>query len=71
MHLFIADADKELRIGLQILIHQEPGMQVIGMAVSAKGLLAQVEACEPDALLLDWRLPGMPHDRVARRSADA
>jgi DNA-binding NarL/FixJ family response regulator len=59
MRLFIADADKELRVGLQILLHQEPGMRVIGMAVSAKGLLAQVEACEPDALLLDWHLPGM------------
>jgi two-component system NarL family response regulator len=60
MRLFIADADKELRVGLQILLHQEPGMQVIGVAVNAKGLLAQVEASQPDALLLDWRLPGMP-----------
>jgi DNA-binding NarL/FixJ family response regulator len=60
MRLFIADANKELRVGLQILLHQEPGMQVIGMAVNAGGLLAQVEACEPDVLLLDWHLPGMP-----------
>jgi DNA-binding NarL/FixJ family response regulator len=60
MRLFIADADKELRVGLQILLHQEPGMQVIGVAVNAKGLLAQVEASQPDVLLLDWRLPGMP-----------
>ncbi len=60
MRLFIADADKELRVGLQILLHQEAGMQVIGVADKAKGLLAQVEASQPDVLLLDWHLPGMP-----------
>ena len=60
MRLYIADADKELRVGLQILLHQEPGMQVIGVAVKEKGLLVQVEAAQPDVLLLDWHLPGMP-----------
>jgi DNA-binding NarL/FixJ family response regulator len=60
MRLFIADADRQLRVGLQILLHQQPGMQVIGMAVNANGLLDQVKACEPDVLLLDWRLPGIP-----------
>ena len=60
MHIFIADADKKLRVALQILLHQEPGMQVTGVATDAKGLLAQVEASQPDVLLLDWYLPGMP-----------
>jgi DNA-binding NarL/FixJ family response regulator len=59
MRLFIADADKQLRIALQILLHQEPGMQVIGVATEAKGLLARVKASEPDVLLLDWNLPGI------------
>ena len=60
MRIFIADADKQLRVALQILLHQEPGMQVTGVATEAKGLLAQVEASQPDVLLLDWYLPGMP-----------
>jgi DNA-binding NarL/FixJ family response regulator len=60
MRIFIADADKQLRVALQILLHQEPGMQVTGVATDAKGLLAQVEASQPDVLLLDWYLPGMP-----------
>jgi DNA-binding NarL/FixJ family response regulator len=59
MRLFIADEDKQLRVALQILLHQEPGVQVIGVATQAKGLLAQVKACEPDLLLLDWNLPGI------------
>jgi DNA-binding NarL/FixJ family response regulator len=59
MRLFIADEDKQLRVALQILLHQEPGMQVIGVATEAKGLLARVKASEPDVLLLDWNLPGI------------
>ena len=60
MRLFIADADQELRTVLQILLHQEPGMSVVGIAVEAKGLLAQVAASQPDVVLMDWFLPGRP-----------
>jgi DNA-binding NarL/FixJ family response regulator len=58
MRVFIADADQDLRVGLQILLHQEPGMPVVGIAVRANGLLAQVAASQPDVVLLDWHLPG-------------
>jgi DNA-binding NarL/FixJ family response regulator len=60
MRLFIAEADAALRVGMQILLHEEPGLYVTGMAVQADGLLAQVEAAQPDVLLLDWHLPGRP-----------
>ena len=60
MRLFIAAADQELRVGLQMFLHQEPGMPVVGIAVHTKGLLAQVAASQPDVLLLDWNLPGRP-----------
>jgi DNA-binding NarL/FixJ family response regulator len=58
MRIFIADADRELRMGLQMLLHQESGMHVTGIAVQIEGLEAQVAASQPDVLLLDWRLPG-------------
>jgi DNA-binding NarL/FixJ family response regulator len=58
MRLFIADADPVLRVSLQIRLHEEPGMNVTGLAVHANGLLAQLEASRPDVLLLDWHLPG-------------
>jgi DNA-binding NarL/FixJ family response regulator len=58
MRLFIADADPVLRVSLQIRLHEEPGMNVTGMAVQTNGLLAQLEASRPDVLLLDWQLPG-------------
>ena len=60
MRLFIADADQELRLALQMLLHQEPGMPVVGIAVRAKGLVAQAAASQPDVVLLDWCLPGQP-----------
>ena len=64
MRLFIADADQELRLGLQLLLHQEPGMTVVGIAVNTTSLLAQVTAAKPDVLLLDWHLPGRPPTEV-------
>ena len=60
MRIFIAEADKELRLALQMLLHQEAGMHVTGMAIHSKGLVAQIAASEPDVLLLDWDLPGQP-----------
>ena len=60
MRLFIADANQMAVVGLQLLLHQEPGMPVVGVAVRTKGLLAQVAASQPDVLLLDWFLPGRP-----------
>ena len=60
MRVFIADADQELLLALQLLLHQEPGMPLVGIAVRASGVLAQVGASRPDVVLLDWFLPGRP-----------
>jgi DNA-binding NarL/FixJ family response regulator len=60
VRIFIAEKDKDLRVALQMLINQEAGMLVTGMAVETKGLVVQIAASEPDVLLLDWHLPGMP-----------
>ncbi len=38
-------------------MEQEPGMNVVGEAAEADDLLAQVEATQPDLVLLDWELP--------------
>ena len=60
MRVFIADADQELRMALQVLLHQEPGMAIVGLAVHSRGLFAQVAASQPDVVLLDWQLPDRP-----------
>ena len=58
MRLFIADGNSSVRLSLQMYLQQEPGLYVTGMASEAKGLSAQVEASQPDVLLLDSHLPG-------------
>jgi len=58
MLLFLAEADQDLRLGLQMLLHQEPGLHIVGMAVQVDRLLVRVEASQADLLLLEWRLPG-------------
>jgi len=60
MLIFLAESDQNLRLGIQMLLHQEAGMHVIGMAIQAGGLLVQVEASQAEVLILDWRLPGAP-----------
>jgi len=44
------------RLSLQLLLEDEPGMAVIGIADRSDGLLAQVGASQPEVLLLDWEL---------------
>ena len=58
MRLFIADADNDIRLGVQMLVIQEPGMNVIGIAVRSESLIRQVKATVPDILLVNWDLPG-------------
>ena len=56
--IFLAESDQNLRLGIQMLLHQEAGMHVIGMAIQAEGLLVQLEASRAEVLILDWQLPG-------------
>ena len=58
MLIFLAESDQNLRLGMQMLLHQEPGVHVIGMAIQAEGLVVQVEASRAELLILDWQLPG-------------
>ena len=58
MQIFIAESDEDLRIGLQMFLLRDARMHVIGMAVQAKGLVAQLEAVHVEVLILDWHLPG-------------
>ncbi len=58
MRIFIAEADQELRLALQMLLIQEADLHVIGIADQAEGLVNQVAAVAPELILLDWSLPG-------------
>ena len=48
-----------------MLLDSEPGMQTIGIAVRSEGLMRQVDAVQPDIVLLDWQLvAAMPESTI-------
>ena len=59
MRILLADEQTRVRLALQILLSQEPGVTVVGEVAEATGLLAQIRATRPDLVLLDWGLPGL------------
>jgi two-component system response regulator DesR len=57
MRILLADEQTRVRLALQILLSQEPGVTVVGEVAEATDLLAQIRATHPDLVLLDWGLP--------------
>jgi len=58
MRILLADDQKKVRFALRVLLEQQPGFQIVGEAVDAEDLLAQITAPLPDMVLVDWALPG-------------
>jgi DNA-binding NarL/FixJ family response regulator len=59
MHVLLADDQPRVRFALRVLLERQVGLEMVGEAVDAKGLLAQTEATHPDLVLLGWELPGL------------
>jgi len=57
MHIVIADGGAAARFAMCTLLEQHPGWRVVGEVSSAEQLSGQVEAKNPDVLLLEWNLP--------------
>lgn len=58
LRIFLACADERLRFALLMLLDQEPGMVVAGMADQLTGLISQLEGAQAEVLLLDWAYTG-------------
>ena len=66
MRILLADDQAQVRSALRLLLEQEPELSVVGEVAEATSLLVQVQAIQPDLVLLDWELPGLG---ARRRSA--
>lgn len=66
VHIVLADDDLNVRAGLRLLLEQEPYAQIVGEVADATGLLQAIEMKSPDAVLLDWELPGLPPAQLLR-----
>ena len=59
MRIILADNRRKVRFALRALLTQQTGLEVLGEVADVQELLPLVETACPDALLLDWELPGM------------
>ena len=64
MRIVLATRDTDLRLSLELLLSEEPGVKILGGASDSEGFFALVESTCPDLVLLDWNLPGRPVKEV-------
>lgn len=71
MRVLLADDDGQVCSALRLLLEQVPGMTVVGEARDAETLAVAMMAAAPDAVLLDWELPGLsPGPHLSALKAD-
>ena len=66
MRIVLATGDTDLRLAIQLLLSEEPGINIIGSASDCDGLMALITSTHPDLSLLDWNLPGCDIEIVLR-----
>lgn len=64
MKVVLAVRNTRLRLALDLVLSEEPGVTVVGVASETEGLLALAQAARPDLVLLEWGLSGRPTPEV-------
>lgn len=64
MRILLATGDTDLRLSMELLLSEEPGIKILGGTSDTEGFIALVESTYPDLALLDWDLPGRPVEEV-------
>lgn len=59
IRVLLVDDQKLIRRGLKLLLQAEPDLQVVGEADNGQKALQQVEALQPDVVLMDIHMPVM------------
>ena len=59
MNILIADGQTKVRYALSVLLQEQTGWMVVGMAHNGEELLSKTNKLKPDVLLVDWSLPGL------------
>ena len=68
MRLLLAIANHDLRLSLQLLLSEQPSVEIVGTASEGEGLLALMHVIQPDMILTDWDLPGRPLTTVLQKA---
>lgn len=67
--IVLADDHPVVRLGIRNLLEAEPGFQVVGEVMDALQVIPQVEALQPDVLVLDLIMPGLNGLEITRQLA--
>ena len=71
MDVVLASAQSDLKLALEMLLREEPGIIIVGTATETEGLLALIQAIHPDQVFLDWDLPGRSCSEVLATAQSA
>jgi DNA-binding NarL/FixJ family response regulator len=73
LRVVVADDHPLFLDGIRALIARAPGMRVVGTACTGEELVTAVQQADPDVVVTDLRMPGMPVIEAIRRmrAADA
>ena len=58
--MLLATADPDLRLSLDLLFDEQPGVQIVGTASEGDSLRALMHTTRSHLILADWELPGLP-----------
>jgi len=70
MHVLLATEYADLRLSMELLLSEEPGVTVAGTASEAAGLLGLIGSVHPDIVILDWELPGRSTPDLLAQASD-
>lgn len=62
--VFVAEGERHVLEALRLVLEQRTDLEILGEARSAESLLAHACKMSPDAILLDWNLPGFHPQRL-------
>ena len=60
MRLLLAAGKAHFRLALELLLSEQPGVEIVGSASEGDGLLALMETSDPDMIVAEWDLLGRP-----------
>jgi two-component system response regulator DesR len=60
--ILLADDNSAIRSALALLLENRLHVDIVGEAESMEQLMTNVECFNPDIVILDWDLPGLPKD---------